>query len=276
MKVDAKATAGAMSGPVVSRKDIERKFGSITYSKGASVIRMMEGILGRKVLLQGLSSYLAALQYSNSVEEQLFSHLDTAGVEAGVWPQSGVSSLETTMKTWTNQVRDVQRTESTPPGWLPHGDGHKRRGGGAHPGAVLVRDLMVSSTTRPPGTPKRKAPSCGTSPSTGWRWGPRQTGATPRPWPGSPRRASPWLRRLALPPWCCSTSWPPATTGSTMMRRLGGGSPTCWSPTIRPSIPSTGWVWVGYYHRWHYLHVSAQIRDKQRFLMYCASQGMLI
>ena len=104
MHEDAGPESWAMSDAVTSRSDIGRKFGGITYSKGASVIRMMEGILGRDTLLQGLSSYLAAQAYGNSVEEQLFLHLEEAGSLAGSWPQEGVDSFEETMKTWTNKV----------------------------------------------------------------------------------------------------------------------------------------------------------------------------
>ena len=40
MKDDAQADSWALSDAVTSRSDVGRKFGSITYSKGASVIRI--------------------------------------------------------------------------------------------------------------------------------------------------------------------------------------------------------------------------------------------
>jgi len=104
MQDDSSDQSWAMSDSVKSRKDIGRKFGSITYSKGASFIRMMEQILGYPTLVKGLSSYLAELQFSNSVEEDLFFHLEVAGLEDGTWPQGSLDSFDETMKTWTNQA----------------------------------------------------------------------------------------------------------------------------------------------------------------------------
>jgi len=104
MQDDSSDQSWAMSDNVKSRKDIGRKFGSITYSKGASFIRMMEQILGYPTLVKGLSSYLAELQFSNSVEEDLFFHLEAAGLEDGSWPQGSLDSFDETMQTWTNQA----------------------------------------------------------------------------------------------------------------------------------------------------------------------------
>jgi len=104
MKDDSRNTTWAMSDDVTSRQDIGRKFGSITYSKGASVIRMMEAIMGYPTFIKGLSYYLSDLQYSNSFEEDLFSHLEAAGLEDGSWPQDELNSFTETMKSWTNQA----------------------------------------------------------------------------------------------------------------------------------------------------------------------------
>lgn len=100
----------AMSDPVLNRPDIERKFGMFTYNKGGSVIRMMEGILGKEVLTQGLTSYLESFSYSSTLEEDLFFHLEEAGLEAGTWPgsypleEAAHQSFTEVMKSWTNQA----------------------------------------------------------------------------------------------------------------------------------------------------------------------------
>ena len=67
---------------------------------------MMESILGYYTFVRGLSSYLAELQFGNSVEEDLFFHLEAAGLHDGTWPSSNTftDSFEETMKTWTNQA----------------------------------------------------------------------------------------------------------------------------------------------------------------------------
>ena len=106
MRDDAKVDSWALSDAVTSRSDVGRKFGSITYSKGASVIRMMESILGRSTLIHGLAIYLGHMQYDNAVEEDLFRDLETAAIWEGKWPVPGVNfkNLADTMKTWTNQA----------------------------------------------------------------------------------------------------------------------------------------------------------------------------
>lgn len=98
----------AMTDPVISRSDIERKFGMFTYQKGGSVIRMMEGIIGFEVFIQGLSQYLKALSYSASTEDDLFYHIENAARSADPpsWPgtYTGDKSFAEVMKTWTNQA----------------------------------------------------------------------------------------------------------------------------------------------------------------------------
>merc|ERR1711892_554203 len=104
MKEDSTEASYALSDSVSSRRDIGRKFTNITYSKGASFIRMMEAILGFSTLIKGLSSYVADLQFSNSREEDLFLHLEVAALEDGKWPQGDMDSFEETMKMWSNQA----------------------------------------------------------------------------------------------------------------------------------------------------------------------------
>ena len=116
LKIDSTSESWALSGPVASRSDIHRKFGEITYSKGGGVIRMMEMVLGREALISGLSTYLDAFQYGNTVEEQLFSHLEAAGEIHGSWPQAGVDDFATSMKTWTDQAGFPLLSASRAPG----------------------------------------------------------------------------------------------------------------------------------------------------------------
>jgi len=105
MKEDSTEASYALSDSVTSRRDIGRKFGNITYSKGGSFIRMIEAILGFSTLMKGLSSYLSDLEFSSAQEEDLFLHLEAAGLEDGSWPQEGArSSFTESMQGWTNQA----------------------------------------------------------------------------------------------------------------------------------------------------------------------------
>ena len=104
MKIDSRPSSWALSGPVTSTWDIDRKFGDISYYKGGAIVRMMESFLGVETLNKGLHRYLLDLSYQNSVEEDLFLHLEAAGLEDGAWPQAGVEDLTSVMKSWTQQA----------------------------------------------------------------------------------------------------------------------------------------------------------------------------
>lgn len=71
------ATLG--SHPIVqtanSPDEITELFDSITYAKGASVIRMLEGFVGPTIFQQGVTSYLNAHVYSTAVTDDLLSEL---------------------------------------------------------------------------------------------------------------------------------------------------------------------------------------------------------
>lgn len=56
---------------------IEELFDSISYSKGGSILRMLEGYLGHDVFRNGVSSYLAANKYGNATSEDLWNSLGT-------------------------------------------------------------------------------------------------------------------------------------------------------------------------------------------------------
>ena len=66
-------------------------------------MRMLDSMLGRESLLQGLALYLARHQSSNVAGRDLFLALEEAAQAEGSWPQPGVSSLLRTMAKWTQQ-----------------------------------------------------------------------------------------------------------------------------------------------------------------------------
>ena len=103
MKMDSRLVTWALSDPITSLDDVNFgwKLGYISYWKGAAVIRMMESFLGAATLNKGLSSYLQDLAFSAAEEEDLFLHLEAAGLEAGVWPQPGVEDFSSVMRTWS-------------------------------------------------------------------------------------------------------------------------------------------------------------------------------
>ncbi|XP_061100577.1 aminopeptidase N-like [Conger conger] len=75
----------ASSHPLSSRedeinmpKDITQLFDTISYSKGASVLRMLAEFLSEPVFIKGLSTYLNQFAYSNTVYTDLWDHLQQA------------------------------------------------------------------------------------------------------------------------------------------------------------------------------------------------------
>lgn len=79
--------------PVQNPKEIGEIFDAISYSKGASVIRMLENYLGEEVFRQGLFRYLSEHSYGNTQTEDLWSALSNV---------SGKNVAEI-MDTWTKQ-----------------------------------------------------------------------------------------------------------------------------------------------------------------------------
>ena len=74
--------------------EVNQLFDAISYSKGASIIRMLEQFLGEEAFQRGLQGYLSAHQYGNARTEDLWSALESASGEP-------VTSI---MDTWTKQM----------------------------------------------------------------------------------------------------------------------------------------------------------------------------
>ncbi|KAG8184338.1 hypothetical protein JTE90_005356 [Oedothorax gibbosus] len=72
--------------------------GSFTYKKGASIIRMIEYVLGREKFRNAITNYLKSHEYKNTVTDDLLDELSAVG-----GPQ-GHQSISHIMKTWLHQV----------------------------------------------------------------------------------------------------------------------------------------------------------------------------
>ncbi|CAG9818324.1 unnamed protein product [Phaedon cochleariae] len=73
--------------------EINNKFDGISYSKGGSIVRMMQFILGDTIFQKGLNSYLSANKYSNTSPSILLKYLQNA---AG----KNVPDFQNKMKNW--------------------------------------------------------------------------------------------------------------------------------------------------------------------------------
>ena len=74
--------------------EVSQLFDAISYSKGASIIRMLEQFLGPETFRQGLNRYLSSHQYGNAQTADLWSALE----EASGTPVTSI------MDTWTKQM----------------------------------------------------------------------------------------------------------------------------------------------------------------------------
>ena len=87
--------------------EVSQLFDAISYSKGASVIRMLEHFLTPEVFRQGLRRYLSAHQYGNARTEHLWAALEEAS-------QQPVTAI---MDSWTKQMGyPVLNVTATPSG----------------------------------------------------------------------------------------------------------------------------------------------------------------
>ncbi|XP_075715569.1 aminopeptidase Ey-like [Rhinoderma darwinii] len=81
MGVDALASSHPLTSKeedVNTPSEISELFDSITYSKGASVIRMLSSFLTEDLFVEGLRTYLKQFAYGNTVYTDLWEHLQAA------------------------------------------------------------------------------------------------------------------------------------------------------------------------------------------------------
>jgi aminopeptidase N len=70
--VDALKTTHPIHAPVATPAQIDEAFDSITYEKGAAVLRMVENYLGPDVFRKGINTYLQAHAYGNATSEDFW------------------------------------------------------------------------------------------------------------------------------------------------------------------------------------------------------------
>jgi len=76
MSMDSLRSTHRIGIEVEDPVDIDQIFDAISYSKGASIIRMVEGWLGAENFRKGLVKYLNTHKYSNSVTKDLWDAMD--------------------------------------------------------------------------------------------------------------------------------------------------------------------------------------------------------
>jgi aminopeptidase N len=96
---DSLTNSHPISMPVDDPAEINEIFDAISYSKGASIIRMLEGFLGQDILQAGLKNYLVKFKYSNAKTDDLWEVL----AEESEKQLSSKIDVKGIMDTWTLQ-----------------------------------------------------------------------------------------------------------------------------------------------------------------------------
>jgi len=94
LKLDGLKNSHPIEVEVKDPAEIREIFDEISYSKGASVIRMLESYLGKEKFCKGLNLYLTRNQYGNATTEDLWQALEDA---------SG-KPVKKIMDSWTKQT----------------------------------------------------------------------------------------------------------------------------------------------------------------------------
>ncbi|XP_061819450.1 aminopeptidase Ey-like [Nerophis lumbriciformis] len=99
-------------------EQIDQLFDGITYSKGAAVLRMLSEFITEEVFSKGLHTYLEEFKYKNTVNADLWKHLQMAVEKAGL---TLPHSVEAIMNRWILQMGFPVVTIDTQTGTLFQG-----------------------------------------------------------------------------------------------------------------------------------------------------------
>ncbi|XP_056308223.1 aminopeptidase N [Danio aesculapii] len=102
--VDALASSHPLSSKeedIIKPEQIIEQFDTVTYSKGAAVLRMLSDFLTEAVFVQGLNTYLTMFADQNTVGEDLWNHLQTAVDNTGTILPLSVKEI---MDRWVLQM----------------------------------------------------------------------------------------------------------------------------------------------------------------------------
>lgn len=95
MNLDATLASHPIVQKVENPDQITELFDSITYSKGASIIRMLEDFVGPEKFKEAVTNYLTAHKFNNAVTDDLLSEIESLGFDFNV---------KEVMRTWTEQM----------------------------------------------------------------------------------------------------------------------------------------------------------------------------
>lgn len=95
LNLDATSASHSIVQTVETPDQITEIFDTITYSKGASIIRMLEDFIGPKNFQLSVTNYLKKHQYDNAITDDLLTEIDALKLDMNV---------KEIMPTWTEQM----------------------------------------------------------------------------------------------------------------------------------------------------------------------------
>ncbi len=78
MGLDVLASSHPVVQPLEDVSEVESRFDEITYDKGGSVLRMLEGYVGKEAYREGLQAYIKKFAYANAQGEDLWGAIQEA------------------------------------------------------------------------------------------------------------------------------------------------------------------------------------------------------
>jgi aminopeptidase N len=120
METDATHTTHPIQQPVHDPSEADSVFDDITYGKGSSVIRMLEGYLGPAVFQKGIQRYMQVHQYGNTSTTDLWQALEDASGQpipdiARTWTETAGFPLVAIEGSSDTQLMTQQRFYQMPP-----------------------------------------------------------------------------------------------------------------------------------------------------------------
>ncbi|KAI8834794.1 peptidase family M1-domain-containing protein [Chytriomyces cf. hyalinus JEL632] len=94
LNLDGLRSSHPIQVEVNSAKEVPEIFDAISYSKGASVIRMLNDFLGGQKFMDGVRTYLQEFKYRNTITSNLWSHLSASSGE----------DIGALMHSWTREM----------------------------------------------------------------------------------------------------------------------------------------------------------------------------
>tara|TARA_Y100000389_G_scaffold174968_1_gene185345 strand:+ start:10669 stop:13350 length:2682 start_codon:yes stop_codon:yes gene_type:complete len=91
LQLDSLESSHPIQVPIQKAEEVEEVFDAISYSKGASVIRMIYKVLGKDAFQKGLQNYMQTHKYKNTITNDLWN----------AWEESSKKPIDKIMESWT-------------------------------------------------------------------------------------------------------------------------------------------------------------------------------